>query len=89
MRVDHKNRNGLDNRRANLRIATPSQNNANSKIPINNTSGFKGVAFRKKKWEAYIMVNQKKIHLGRFLAKELAAAARSKAGQDYFGEFAR
>ena len=40
---DHKNHNGLDNRRENLRIASPSLNRHNSKLLRTNTSGFRGV----------------------------------------------
>src|SRR4051794_22128886 len=41
--VDHRNHDGLDNRRANLRIASPSENAANQVLRKANTSGFKGV----------------------------------------------
>lgn len=43
MFIDHINRNGLDNRRENLRIVTHSQNHFNEKLRVDNTSGFKGV----------------------------------------------
>jgi hypothetical protein len=54
--VDHINRNKLDNRKANLRIASRSENVRNSKIPITNTTGTKGVCFHRgtRKWEAFI-----------------------------------
>jgi hypothetical protein len=57
--VDHINRDKLDNRKANLRIASRSANVHNSKIHITNTSGAKGVCFHKAtgKWEAFIRVN--------------------------------
>lgn len=46
--VDHVNGNILDNRKANLRPATPKENAANTGVGSNNTSGFKGVSFNKK-----------------------------------------
>lgn len=85
MLIDHEDRNTLNNQRNNLRILTPSQNNYNSKIPKDNTSGFKGVSFniRKRKWAAYIVVRRKQIHLGYFNELENAVAARLKAEQHY------
>ncbi|NCB27343.1 MAG: hypothetical protein EOM62_18105 [Bacteroidia bacterium] len=57
--VDHINRNTFDNRRTNLRIVSLSENVRNSKIPLNNKSGVKGVYFHKctRKWEAFIRIN--------------------------------
>lgn len=89
--VDHRNRNGLDNRRDNLRIATPSQNHANLKIPVTNTSGYKGVILSKRKgyFESRIKVNQKCIYLGSFSSAEEAAEAYEQASKKYFGQFSR
>lgn len=47
--VDHRNRNGLDNRRSNLRITTTSINNRNSNLRTDSTSGFRGVTLEKGK----------------------------------------
>jgi len=89
--VDHINGNKLDNRQSNLRICNQSQNCANSKIPKNNTSGYKGVHWNKalKKWQSYIMVRRKRIHLGYFYIREQAGKAYNDAAVEYFGEFAR
>ena len=57
-----QNRNKLDNRKENLRIVTPSQNNMNSKISARNTSGVKGISWAKEDnlWHTYININNKR-----------------------------
>ena len=89
--VDHINGDTMDNRRANLRLATRSQNKANSRRPRSNTSGYKGVKWSKKhrKWEASIKVNYRLRFLGYFNAPEEAYEAYCQAAKQYFGEFAR
>jgi hypothetical protein len=91
--VDHRNGNGLDNRRSNLRIPdnAASQQQQNSGLRSNNTSGFKGVYWRKdcRKWRAQITLHGCKKHLGYFETKEEAAIAYDKAAQELFGQFAR
>lgn len=88
---DHINGDGLDNRRENLRFCTNSQNQGNSRMPKNNTSGFKGVTFSKRhnKWQAQIKFNYKNIFLGRFEDKRDAAIAYNESAKNYFGEFAK
>jgi hypothetical protein len=90
--VDHKDRDGLNNRWKNLRLATSSQNKANSKIRIDNTSGSKGVAMdcQRNQWQVYIAFNKKRISLGRFAVKDLdkAIAARRAGELKYFGKYA-
>ena len=89
--VDHRDGNSLDNRRANLRVATQSQNLANRGAQKNNTSGFKGVSYSQSrdKWEAKIKLMGKTIHLGRFISAELASRAYEAAATKLFGEFAK
>jgi hypothetical protein len=90
--VDHVDFDGLNNTRANLRIATRQQNASNQRRRSDNMSGFKGVSLdrrgRPKPWVAEIWVNQKKIWLGMFATPEHAAAVYNEAATKYFGEFA-
>jgi len=89
--IDHRNLKKLDNRKNNLRLCTYSQNFMNAPIRKSNTSGFKGVGWRKemKKWRAYIGINKRFIHLGYFTDILAAARAYNEASIKYFGEFAR
>jgi hypothetical protein len=75
--VDHKNRDGLDNRRINLRICTKGENNQNKNIAKNNKSGYRGVSLYKPngRWIARLMVERKAIHLGYFDTPEEANEA--------------
>jgi hypothetical protein len=88
---DHVNGNPLDNRRHNLRIATVRQNCCNVKLSTRNTSGYKGVTWRKSRdrWLAQIRVNGKLKILGHFKDKLLAHKAYCTASAKYHGEFGR
>lgn len=88
MQGDHINRNKLDNRKTNLRVATASQNQANRRMPKTNTSGYKGVRWDRGKWRAYIGVDGKDRHLGRFVNITDAAKAYDVAALAVFGDFA-
>jgi hypothetical protein len=89
--IDHANGNTLDNRRANLRVATVRQNNINAATPCTNTSGYRGVSWEKEKgkWRAQIRLNGKVKRLGRFADIKDAARAYNAAAVAHFGEFAR
>lgn len=88
---DHVNRNGLDNRKKNLRLATKSSNGANRKKQNNNTSGYKGVFLmkdgREKKYMARMRFKGKDIFIGYFYTKKDAAIAYNKKALENFGEF--
>jgi hypothetical protein len=88
--VDHVNRNGLDNRRINLRPATVSQNQANRGPLSNNTSGYKGVSWNRgrHKWSAIIKVAGEVTRLGFFDDPIEAARAYNQAASEAFGEYA-
>lgn len=88
--VDHRNHDGLDNRRSNLRVCTTAQNGANARRSAANRSGFKGVSWHKArgKWRAYIEVNRQVRHLGLFDDAWAAAQAYNAAALEAWGEFA-
>jgi hypothetical protein len=90
-RVDHKNGDGLDNRRANLRPATNAENGQNRRgLDARNTSGYRGVSWdrRAAKWQARIALNGRRSHLGYFTDPVEAARAFDEAAVRLFGEFA-
>lgn len=91
LEVDHKNGDGLDNRRSNLRLVTHQQNMHNMRINKNNKSGHKGIFFcnRENKWIAKIKVNSKTINLGYFSNIDDAITVRINAVSKYHGEFGR
>ena len=91
LQIDHKNGNGLDNSRSNLRICTRSQNQAN-KIQTNQKSSiYKGVTWYKNysKWMAQIHVQGKRKFIGYFSTEMEAAKAYDLKAKELFGEFAK
>ena len=85
--IDHINRDRSDNRWSNLREATSFQNQHNTCKPVTNKSGFKGVHWyaRKRKFQAQIRVNGRRLHLGYFDTPEKAAVAYRSASMLYVG----
>lgn len=90
-RVDHRDGNGLNNCRLNLRPCTQAQNMGNMEKVKSHSSRYKGVHFYKRlnKWMAYICPNYSKVHLGYFDSENDAASAYNHAAQQHFGEFAK
>ena len=88
--TDHKNGDGLDNQKANLRDATQSENNMNKVKWPGCSSRYKGVSWNKRasKWQAYIRPNGKLVHLGLFICEIIAAAKYDEEAEKYFGQFA-
>ena len=89
--IDHCDGDPLNNRFANLREASDSQNQANRRLNKNSTSGFKGVYFDKSsgRWAANILKDRQKFWLGCHDTPEQAHAAYCEAAQRIHGKFAR
>ena len=90
--VDHINGDGLDNRRSNLRLCTYAENQRHQRLSHRNTTGYKGVTFKKqrisKPYHANIGLNNKLIHIGCYRTAEEAARAYDLAALKCHGEFA-
>jgi len=86
--IDHKDRDPLNNRRSNLRIATSSQNSANT--DRKNASGFRGVHWNENNlnWRSRIQHEGDIYEIGSFSNKEDAALAYNEKAYELFGEFA-
>ena len=91
LEIDHRYGIRLDNRKAQLRLATKADNNHNAKVRRDNTSSRKGVSWHKhvKKWVAQIMHMGKQKHLGYFTDPDAAHQAYVAASLKYHGEFGR
>ena len=89
--IDHVNGIRSDNRLANLREATPSQNRMNEGKRSGKGSVYKGVSWHGigKKWQAHIWANGKHEYLGLFETEEMASAAYKHAASRLHGSFAR
>jgi hypothetical protein len=89
--VDHINHNGLDNRKANLRIVTKMQNNWNRRKRLGiYSSQYKGVTLLKRrgKWQSRIVYKDKEIFIGNFDDEASAARAYDAKAREVYGEFA-
>ena len=86
--VDHINGDGLDNRKINLRICNHNENICNSKLRKNNTTGYKGVDIKRKKYRSRIQLNKKSIVIGSFDTAIEAARAYDRKAIELFGKYA-
>jgi hypothetical protein len=91
LQVDHKNGNGLDNQKQNLRPATYSQQQANNISRRKGSSKFRGVCWNqnKQKWVAQLIFEGDKQFLGYFSSEKEAAIAYNNSAIKHFGEFAK
>lgn len=91
MQVDHIDGNGLNNKRANLRLVTMAENAQNARLRKDNKCGFRGVHYDThiRWWRARIGYGGKFFHLGIFHSAEEAAQAYDDAARTFHGEYAR
>lgn len=87
--VDHIDGDGLNNRRSNLRLCTPTENQRNTRKQKGTASQYKGVIWRRGKWRAQIQGCGHCRYLGQFVEERDAAIAYDRAALEMFGAFAK
>ena len=89
MEVDHINRDGLDNRKVNLRVCTRRENGCNSDFEKGTSGGYRGVyRLPSGRFQAKIKNHKQQIYIGTFITAEEAARARDAVARELHGEFA-
>ena len=90
IKVDHRDRNSLNNQKSNLRICTQAENTRNRGMDRRNVTGYKGPVWDKtnNRWSVCITFNYKTIRIGRYDTLEEAARAYNVKAKELFGEFA-
>lgn len=89
--TDHRDGNGLNNQRSNLREVSHRQNMANRRKGLRGSSRFKGVSWYapSRKWKAQIRTGGRHFYLGLFADEAAAARAYDRVALEFWGEFAR
>jgi hypothetical protein len=89
--VDHRNMDGKNNKKGNLRVVKRPQNVWNTRLSSRNITGYKGISLHKYSglWHVRITANKKIISIGYFKDKDKAVEAYDEAANKYHGEFAR
>jgi hypothetical protein len=88
IRVDHKNHDGLDNRKENLRLTNVIDNAKNRKSKNkNNSSGYRNVSWVSNKWTVQLQVNGKNTVLGKFDDVHEAGKFAEEMRNKYYGKF--
>jgi hypothetical protein len=89
--IDHRDGDGLNNQRCNLRICSRLDNAKNRKLDKDSMSGYKGVSWNKRlcKWQVSLRSNNIRYHLGLFTCLMKAAKAYDVAAIKHHGEFAK